>query len=173
MTEQSMEPEFISWPKIPRYKNERIIITEKIDGTIGAIIVTEWGDVFAQSRHRIIKPDCSDDNFGFGSWVAAHKSELFHLGVGHHFGEWWGQGIQRRYGMQTKQFSVFNTYRPAESLPDIVRQVPILPDDIDEALAILHTQGSQAAPGYMRPEGIVIYSCLYKLRYKIIIEEDL
>lgn len=165
-------PEFKPWPKIPRYKNEKIIITEKIDGTNGCIIVTEHGDVFAQSRNRILTPDCSDDNFGFGGWVAANKSDLFHLGVGYHFGEWWGLGIQRRYGMKQKIFSLFNIYRPAETLPECVRNVPLLGEDIDAALAILKTQGSQAAPGYMNPEGVVVYSSLHKTRYKIIINED-
>lgn len=166
------EPEFKVWPKIPRYKNEKIVITEKIDGSNGAIIITDWGDVFAQSRNRILKPDSSDDNFGFGTWVEYNKSDLFRLGTGHHFGEWWGLGIQRRYGMKQKVFSLFNTYRPAESLPECVRNVPILGDDIEQALGILTTEGSQAAPGYMNPEGIVIFSCLHKTRYKIIINED-
>jgi hypothetical protein len=173
MSEEQQRPIFVQWPKIPRYKNEKITITEKIDGTNGAIIITEWGDVFAQSRNRLLTSNCSDDNFGFGSWVEYNKSDLLHLGVGYHFGEWWGLGIQRRYGMKQKAFSIFNTFRPADKLPEIVRQVPILSDDIDEALTLLKEQGSQAAPGFMNPEGIVIYSHLHKTRYKIILEEDL
>lgn len=174
MTELSIDqPEFKSWPKIPRYKNERIIITEKIDGSNGAVIVTESGEVYAQSRNRIIRPDSSDDNFGFGTWVDQNKSDLYHLGRGHHFGEWWGSGIQRKYGMPNKVFSLFNTFRPVESLPPCVRNVPVLGEDIEEALELLKTKGSQAAPGFMKPEGIVIFSTLHKTRYKIIIEEDL
>lgn len=172
MDDSQNEPVFKAWPKIPRYKNEKIVVTEKIDGSNAAVIVTEWGDVFAQSRNRILRPESSDDNFGFGKWVEYNKSQLFHLGIGHHFGEWWGLGIQRRYGMKEKVFSIFNTYRPKESLPDCVRQVPILGDDIEAAVELLKQQGSQAAPGFMNPEGVVIYSTLHKTRYKIIINED-
>jgi hypothetical protein len=36
---------------------------------------------------------------------------LLILGKGFHYGEWWGQGIQRNYGMKEKRFSLFNTSR--------------------------------------------------------------
>jgi hypothetical protein len=61
--------EFKPWPKIARL-NRDITITEKIDGTNAAVIVTEEGEVAAQSRTRIITPDA--DNFGFARWVAEH-----------------------------------------------------------------------------------------------------
>lgn len=58
-----------------------------------------------------------------------NKEELVDLlGEGYHYGEWWGQGIQRRYDMDRKVFSLFNVNRwgelcnhdPDESICDVV-----------------------------------------------------
>lgn len=105
--------EFMPFPKIPRL-NRDITITEKIDGTNGAIGIT--GDpfrgytVYAQSRGRIITPE--NDNAGFAAWVEQNKAALAPvLGAGLHFGEWWGKGIQRGYGQTRKFFSLFNFER--------------------------------------------------------------
>lgn len=66
--------------------------------------------VYAQSRKRLIKP--GDDNFGFAAWVRDNAKALVSvLGEGDHYGEWWGQGIQRKYGLDEKRFSLFNTRR--------------------------------------------------------------
>jgi hypothetical protein len=117
--------EFKPWPKIARL-NRDITITEKIDGTNAAVIVTEEGEVAAQSRTRIITPDA--DNFGFARWVAEHAETLVDLlGPGRHFGEWWGQGIQRRYGLTEKRFSLFNTARYGEHDFATFPQVGIVP----------------------------------------------
>jgi hypothetical protein len=100
-------PEFKPWPKISRL-NRDIIITEKIDGTNAAVVITEAGHVYAQSRTRILTPQ--SDNFGFRAWVDANAAALIYaLGIGTHFGEWWGKGIQRGYGKSDKTFSLFNT----------------------------------------------------------------
>lgn len=67
--------------------------------------------VYAQSRNRLITPG-KQDNAGFAGWVQRHALELVNvLGGGLHFGEWWGEGIQRKYGMDRKVFSLFNTHR--------------------------------------------------------------
>lgn len=115
--------EFMEWPKIARL-NREIVITEKIDGTNAAIgirklapltvdgiaVTTPEYQVYAQSRTRIITPD--SDNFGFAAWVERNKEVLIQtLGEGLHFGEWWGVGIQRGYGLTERRFSLFNTYR--------------------------------------------------------------
>src|SRR5436305_1822690 len=99
--------EFNAFPKIARL-NRECVITEKIDGTNASILIDEDGVVMAGSRTRWITPE--NDNFGFAKWVEANKSELMKLGVGHHFGEWWGSGIQRGYGLTKgeKRFSLFN-----------------------------------------------------------------
>lgn len=103
----SQAPEFREWPKIARL-NRDIIITEKLDGTNAAVVITEDGRVFAQSRTRVLTPQ--SDNFGFRGWVDANAEALkYALGVGTHFGEWWGKGIQRGYGVEGKTFSLFNT----------------------------------------------------------------
>jgi hypothetical protein len=99
-------PEFKPWPKIGRL-NRDIVITEKIDGTNAAVVITET-QVYAQSRTRVLTPQ--KDNFGFRAWVDANAEALrYALGIGTHFGEWWGKGIQRGYGQSGKTFSLFNT----------------------------------------------------------------
>ncbi|MFB7671324.1 RNA ligase family protein [Kitasatospora purpeofusca] len=113
-------PEFTGWSKTARLFRE-ITITEKLDGTNAGLHVSEDGQVVAQSRNRIITPDA--DNYGFARWAADHADELAHiLGPGLHFGEWWGSGIQRRYGLTDRpagrdrhevdrRFSLFNVDR--------------------------------------------------------------
>ncbi len=65
----------------------------------------------AGSRTRWLEHSGKGDNFGFGNWVMNHAHELAALGVGSHYGEWWGLGIQRGYGQTRKRFSLFNTSR--------------------------------------------------------------
>ena len=111
---------FKAWPKIPRLENEVYHITEKIDGTNAAIIIKPlekfvdalpiwYNDVYAigaQSRTRLITPE--DDNFGFAKWVKDNAEQLIaDLGVGYHYGEWWGNGIQRGYGLEERRFSFY------------------------------------------------------------------
>src|SRR5690606_40023600 len=64
----------------------------------------------SQSRKRLITPTA--DNFGFARW-AFERAEILapSLGEGLHYGEWWGKGIQRGYGMDTRVFSLFDTSR--------------------------------------------------------------
>ena len=114
--------DFEGFPKMARLSRE-CIITEKIDGTNAQIYIVEQDGfqmpgsiyeagglaMFAGSRTRWITPE--DDNFGFAAWVKANADQLFGLGVGRHFGEWWGCGIQRGYGLTEKRFSLFNTLR--------------------------------------------------------------
>src|ERR1044072_4291110 len=101
-------PEFTPFPKIGRLDKD-MVVTEKIDGTNAAIVITEDGVIYAQSRKQFITPD--KDNAGFANWVQEHELELEALGPGVHFGEWWGSGIQRGYGLDHKRFSLFNTGR--------------------------------------------------------------
>ena len=58
---------FIAWPKIPRYENDSVIITEKIDGTNACIAIHDDGTYHVQSRNNIITPE--RDNAGFARWV--------------------------------------------------------------------------------------------------------
>ena len=170
------KPEFREFGKIHRL-SRNIVITEKIDGTNGLIHITEDGDVFAGSRSRWITPE--DDNHGFARWVEGNKSDLLNLGPGSHYGEWWGQGIQRKYNLKEKRFSLFNVGRwNDETKPSCCYVVPTLwvgdfhTDIIDSYLGQLEEHGSIAAPGFMNPEGIVIYHTQANALFKKTIKDD-
>ena len=168
---------FTPFPKIGRLEKD-MVVTEKLDGTNAAVVVTEDGLVYAQSRSRIITP--ASDNYGFAAWVADHEDDLrYGLGEGIHFGEWWGSGIQRGYDLPKgeKRFSLFNTgrwhcdaneememsydYRCHECPACYV--VPVLAISTFSTPLIyrvydhLKLRGSFASPGFKNPEGVVVY----------------
>lgn len=157
-----MLPEFVKFPKIPRF-NRDTIVTEKLDGTNGQIYVTGDGRLYAGSRKRWLTLD--DDHYGFCRWAMEHRDELVNgLGPGHHFGEWWGQGINRNYGLKERRYSLFNVSRwPDGVRPACCHAVPILWQGRFEDLHIpsvmcnLEAAGSVAAPGFMKPEGIIVF----------------
>lgn len=169
--------EFKSFPSISRLSRD-VIITEKLDGTNAQITITEEGEFLTGSRNRWISP--GDDNYGFSKWAHENKEELMKLGVGSHFGEWWGEGIQVGYGIKGKRFSLFNTHRWNDDSvrPACCHVVPILyqgefsTTNIDGILNMLNTIGSVASPGFMRPEGIVIYHKHSNTLYKKTINND-
>jgi len=192
--------EFVEFPKIARLSRE-CIITEKIDGTCNVVYIGEDGEFLAGSRTRWITPE--QDNHGFAKWAYEHKEELITgLGKGRHFGEWWGQGIQRNYGLKEKRFSLFNTVRWAmhgdplrvisvsddgiekrqQYPPECCHIVPILHRGIFDVelenrfvsylLTQLELYGSVAAPGFMKPEGIVIYHTAGNVAFKKTIFKD-
>ena len=157
--------EFVAFPKIRRVTANTITITEKIDGTNAAIHIKD-GEFVTQSRNRIITPGKDTDNCGFSAWANERRAELTEfLGEGLHFGEWWGLGIQRNYGMKSKVFSLFNVARwggvPEYAFPEGLRVVPRLyvgtEDRSAEMSDYLRKAGSLAAPGFMNPEGIMVY----------------
>lgn len=169
---------FEAFPKISRLKRQ-IVITEKIDGTNAQVYVTEDGQVLAGSRSRWITPE--DDNFGFARWVAANTEELHGLGPGRHYGEWWGSGIQRAYGYRGGErfFSLFNTSRwTDERRPACCGVVPVLyhgeftTTAVDMVLEGLANYGSQAAKGFMNPEGIIVFHSAANLCFKRTIKKD-
>jgi hypothetical protein len=174
-------PVFEPWPKIPRL-NRHLVITEKIDGTNASIKVLEDGRVLAGSRTRWVTPQ--SDNFGWAAWVAAHEDELrTGLGVGHHFGEWWGVGIQRGYGLYERRFSLFNTHRwngkvPASTPPACCLVVPVLysgpntPGVVDTVVQALREKGSSASPGFTPPEGVVVFHAASKQMFKVTCSND-
>ena len=200
--------EFQGFSKIPRLFRD-IVITEKIDGTNAQITVINlqqmadennisvghWMDkvnlyqypymavgqeyaLLAGSRKRYISMD--NDNHGFGKWVSDKREELVKLGHGKHFGEWWGQGIQRGYGLKEKRFSLFNTAKWSDDAvrPACCHVVPVLYTDIFDTEIVHHTLwrlkqvGSLAAPGFMKPEGIVVFHTAGNLLFKATIEND-
>jgi len=170
--------EFIKFDKIARL-SRNCIITEKIDGTNAQIFIGEDGEFLTGSRTRWITPGKQTDNAGFSGWANEHKDELMQLGPGRHFGEWWGAGIQRRYGLEEKRFSLFNTGRwTNENTPECCHVVPILYSGpfttykITETIQGLEKFGSQAAPGFMNPEGIVIWNEAASMFFKKTIKND-
>jgi len=187
-------PLFSQFPKMARLSRE-IIITEKIDGTNAQVLVTD-GKVFAGSRTRWITPQ--DDNYGFARWVDDHRDELLALGPGQHFGEWWGKGINRNYGLDERRFSLFNVRRWAlhgtepktyptqdpritktqDVLPACCGLVPVLYEgpfnmyEVETELICLREMGSQAAPGFLKPEGVVVFHTAANMCFKKTIEKD-
>lgn len=162
-------PEFRPWPKTPRLFKD-ITITEKIDGTNAGIHVTEDGDVWAQSRNRMLSYAAGVDNYGFAKWVYDNGTLLAEtLGVGTHFGEWWGNGIQRGYNCEPgeRYFSLFNAnkwgYLRDSSPLDSLAVVPVLwsgtmdTADIVGVAEDLRNWGSHAKPGFASPEGVCVF----------------
>lgn len=175
---QTTDIPYPSFPKIARYSRD-VIVTEKIDGTNAQVYVTDtMTDVFAGSKSQWITPE--KDNFGFARWVADNKEELLKLGPGMHAGEWWGAGIQRRYDLPDKRFSLFNTHRWTEptTRPACCGVVPVLWQgpfdvlDVTAVLELLRANGSVAAPGFMKPEGIVIFHTAAQWMLKKTLEKD-
>lgn len=168
-------PEFIAFDKIPRLRRN-VIVTEKIDGTNAIVHISDDGIVTAGSRSRWITP--TDDNHGFARWVHENADELRRLGPGYHYGEWWGAGIQRRYGLDHKRFSLFNAGRWTDDVrPACCHVVPVLgqgsqDDVVEAALNRLRREGSVAAPGFMNPEGIVVYHTAARSLFKVTLDKD-
>lgn len=169
--------EFKEFNKIPRLSRE-CVVTEKIDGTNASITITEEGDFLVGSRTRFITPE--DDNMGFAKWCIKNKEELLKLGTGTHYGEWFGQGIQRNYNLKEKKFYLFNTSRWNDETirPKCCGVVPILYQGIFDTVAIdnciekLRLDGSFVVPGFMRPEGVVIYHVAANSYFKKTLEKD-
>jgi hypothetical protein len=200
--------EFKAWPKTARL-NRDIVITEKLDGTNAAVgiyalppeqenkvidnalcLETVNGVkyvVYAQSRKRLI--GLLDDNHQFAAWVWSNGQALVSaLGEGLHFGEWWGSGVNRGYGLLKgeKRFSLFNTIRyndpekfnlaPLKNIG--VDTVPVLYEGLFNEFEIklandrLVRNGSSASPGFMNPEGIIVFHTASQTPYKITIEGD-
>lgn len=179
--------QFKSWGSTPRF-HKGLHITEKINGTNAGVSVQgvskdespefvkdgivvagvdcDW-IVRAQSRKRIITP--GDDNFGFAAWVWDNAEGLANLlGFGYHYGEWYGEGIQKNpLAVQGRWWALFNTWHwgrkenlerlEAAGIPGLTT-VPVLHDEqthgpadyntIPDALEYLAVFGSRAK-GYM------------------------
>lgn len=221
MDDTQLTTEFLPFKKIPRLSRD-IVITEKLDGTNAQILILACeslytfrpvpGDArftalsqdgkFAMlvgSRTRWIAPKVAGekgdpDNYGFAAWCRDNSEELFKLGPGRHFGEWFGSGINRNYGLTERRFALFNVHRwadvrqhplgakfenPTQELcPACCTMVPVLysgPFDMPQvqtSLDRLELNGSRAVPGFMNPEGIVIYHTAANALFKKTIEGD-
>ena len=182
--------EFQPFSKMARL-NREVVVTEKIDGSNAQIYIGEDGaSIRAGSRNRWLTTEA--DNFGFARWVEDNKAELLKLGPGRHFGEWWGRGIQRGYGLLDRRFSLFNAERwlpdpdggvfnaktNERRAPACCYVVPLLwrgvfsELNVPGILEILRTGGSFAAYGFYKPEGIVIYHTAAEKCFKVTLEHD-
>jgi hypothetical protein len=199
---------FEQFPKIARLSRD-CVVTEKIDGTNAQVhIVSDYEcasvevprdclialdaagrrAMYAGSRSRYITP--TDDNFGFAAWVKANADALWALGEGRHYGEWWGSGIQRGYGLQKgeKRFSLFNVARWAinredrekypTDAPECCSVVPVLysgefsTEGVNSAINYLRTHGSVASKGFMQPEGVVVWHEAARQLFKKTLDKD-
>ncbi len=188
---------FIPYPKTPRLKRS-VVITEKLDGTNAQVVWTfglggphpdaaaihtdtdgmVW-TMFVGSRTRWITPGKNTDNYGFAQWCRDNAEELFKLGEGRHFGEWYGQGIQRGYGLDHRRFALFNTARWGSHNPDTPACCEVVPvlgcvglEAVDHALNDIRCFGSRAVPGFMNPEGIIVYHSASLQNFKVLLEND-
>lgn len=154
---------------------------------------------FAGSRKRWLDTSSNGDNYGFAKWVQANAEELLKLGEGRHYGEYMGKGIQRGYGLDEKRFYLFNVgkwnkygdekrlisidpktkeERYTKDAPKCCETVPILYQGIFDTLEIkcqlndLIERGSFIVPGYMNPEGIIIYHTASGQLFKKTIKDD-
>lgn len=181
-------PEFEKFPKIPRYFRT-VQITEKVDGTNAQIIIPDDQTlpIVVGSRNRWITPGKKTDNFGFAEFVQANATSLRRLGPGRHYGEWYGCGIGRGYGITERRLALFDVGRYKagelplpEGLPANVGLVPVLAtrelsvteDVVGQVLADLKATGSKMVPGYMNPEGIVIKVMVNRTLYKFTLDGD-
>jgi hypothetical protein len=190
--------EFTPYPKTPRLKRG-IVITEKLDGTNAQVVITREDDYLGEdpnvvtslltgdalytlrvgSRTRWITPGKTTDNYGFAGWCEENAEELFKLGEGQHFGEWYGQGIQRNYGLDHKRFALFNSSRWGAHNPNTPKCCEVVPvigmydlEDVNAALLDLVVDGSRAVPGFMKPEGIIVYHTASQQNFKVLLEND-
>lgn len=108
----------------------------KLDGTNAAVAVLPEG-VAAQSRSRWIVPE--DDNMGFATWLRAQSrwSEQLRDSLEHAviYGEWAGDGIQRRTAVSTLERRVFAVF--AVQFGDVTREAPRIVVDPEAIAALL------------------------------------
>lgn len=191
--------EFKSFPEIKKLGSTEFSITQKIHGSNAQVMIVPLDDDVAcfriankdgavirvngqyydyriGSRTRWIVP--GDDNYGFAQFVYANIEEFVNkLGPGQHFGEWAGPGINSGEGLKEKTFVLFDYWRyNPENLPPQTVLVPVLyKGDFDLAqlknvMENLKTNGSKLAPGFMRPEGVVVQ--IKGVRYKAVFDAE-
>jgi len=179
------ELKYPSFPSIERIENIRCFINEKIDGTNGMIEITKDALRFG-SRNTYLSS--KEDNHGFykfcKEYITYPVSDIIIRRLYPNnpptypvriYGEWFGKGIQRTYGLKARYFMPFNPYHadaltycgvpyivyPAElySGKFSVSQLELCMDD-------LKLRGSKVIEDYMNPEGVVIYFPKYNFSLK-------
>lgn len=192
-----MTDNYPAFPSIPRL-NRRVVITEKIDGENGLISIRRASDgplrVGIETRVNFVDGDTyyvsagtrtrwvTDVDNPFGGWVWERRYELVQtLGPGLHRGEWWGKGVKRGYGLNENRFSLFNVGRWTEDKLVEVLGLHVVPtifpgtarlSTVQLALETLEISGSLAAPGFMRPEGVIVWHSAANSYFKVTLEND-
>lgn len=170
---------FQKYPSTPRLFRE-MVITEKIDGTNVAIGITEDGEILAGRRTAWLS-ESDPSHFGFREWVMDNKETLIEdLGPGIHRGEWYGFKIQRGYDLKEKRLALFHAGRwaDAEFKTPQLECVPVLfkgmfyESEIRHQVDRLRVFGSEASPGFMRPEGVIVFHDASGQVYKVTCEND-
>jgi len=166
--------EFKSFDKVEQIGKLYMSITQKLHGTNAQILIVN-DSIIAGSRTRWLTPE--DDNYGFAKFVYDNRDELItKLGPGRHYGEWCGPGINAGEGLDSKQLFLFDWYHSKnKELPANIGLVPVLYsgkfslEKIKEVMDELKANGSRIVPGYMKPEGIVIWinGQLYKKVFEL------
>jgi len=167
------------------FGNDSDLVNDFVDkySLYKTVAVTDENDImymFAGSRRKWLDISSKGDNFGFAKWVQANAQELFKLGEGRHYGEWYGKGIQRNYGLEEKRLALFNVkkWEDPEVRPKCCGIVPVLyRGNFDTAmiqiqLDLLDNCGSKIAEGFKNPEGIVIYHTGSGKLFKKTIKDD-
>lgn len=198
--------EFLKWPKIPRL-NRNMTITEKLDGTNAQVYIKHvrpsdemredfvkkgWNTHYVGMYEYVVIPGSrnkfitvKEDHFGFAKWVQGRSSSLLQLGPGRHYGEWWGKGVQRGYGMLDRHFSLFNTSMYTRDganntiwaplccgIVPVLYRGPFNMGDVEYESFRLKVEGSVAAPGFMNPEGIVVFHEAANQTFKVTLNND-
>lgn len=157
--------------------------------------------LFTGSRNRWLDTSSDGDNYGFAKWVKDNSQELVEvLGEGRHYGEFYGQGINRGYGIDHKRFALFNVNRwhnhcdnprlvsidpktkkekYTKPAPNCCEVVPILYEGLFTTEAVenfgiqaLRKNGSYTIKGYMNPEGVVIWHSASNQLFKKTLDND-
>lgn len=180
--------EFRSFGKIERIEKLTMTITQKVHGTNAQVNIYEDEKGVKQlkcgSRTRWLTR--TDDNYGFCTHVEAHRDEFIEkLGLGRHYGEWAGKGINSGEGLDCRNFYLFNHWKFEDKfkaqignpnlklLPPNTYVIPVLVSKIiykglnyensftnyvEYWMNYLSRYGSRlyCAQGFRSPEGIVI-----------------
>lgn len=197
---------FTPFPKVPRW-SKGWSVSEKINGANAQVLIITAAEMlkanifategpeqfvlghdqhrqlymFAGSRNRLLHMTTrTGDNFGFAKWVRGHAEDLFRLGLGCHFGEWYGHGIQKNpYDLPEgeRRLALFNP-RWIDQGPECTEVVPQLGTAGDAlelegmygAFKFRGTMVPGAGPNREDPEGIMIYhqgsGQIYKRTYE-------
>lgn len=162
-----MMTEYRKYPKTPRLFGGKVTVTEKLNGSNGAVMFDNDGVISVGSRNRLLGIGKGADNFGFCAWAVENRAALFDvLGPGRHNGEWVGERIQSNpHELDGRMFALFNTDKQGAisleasavgltTVPQLYQGV-FKSDTIDMCFDYLE-DGSMFSPAQYT-EGVILY----------------